>query len=55
MKEIGKIKLNQFRNAELERREMNSLKGGCSCKCACAGYDGHENTGSNGNNVSIKY
>jgi natural product precursor len=35
-KTLGKIKLNQFRKVELERREMNILKGGCNCTgCAC--------------------
>ena len=38
-KVIGKIKLNQFRRIELERREMNSLQGGSSGECAyvCGG------------------
>jgi natural product precursor len=31
---LGKLKLNQFRKAELEKRELNVLKGGCSCKCS---------------------
>jgi natural product precursor len=48
MRKLGKIKLNQFRKDELDQRKMNALKGGCSCShmCACAGVDGHENTGS---------
>jgi len=40
MKTLGKIKLNQFRKSELEQREMNALKGGCSCSqcpCSCPG------------------
>lgn len=37
MKTLGKLKLNEFRKAELEKRELNALKGGCQCKCACAG------------------
>jgi natural product precursor len=39
MKTLGKLKLNQLRKAELEKREMNVLKGGCSCKnrCVCSG------------------
>ena len=36
MKTLGKLKLNEFRKAELEKRELNALKGGCQCKCACA-------------------
>lgn len=39
MKTLGKIKLNQFSGAELERRKMNALRGGCTCtsncKCGC--------------------
>ena len=36
MKTLGKIKLNEFRKAELEKRKMNTLKGGCfPCKCGC--------------------
>ncbi|WP_366139621.1 TIGR04149 family rSAM-modified RiPP [uncultured Parabacteroides sp.] len=35
MKTLGKIKLNEFRKVELEKRKMNSLKGGCVCKCGC--------------------
>lgn len=37
MKTLGKLKLNQFRKDELEKREMHALRGGCSCRCACAG------------------
>lgn len=45
MKMLGKLKLNEFRKAELEKRELNAVKGGCMCKCACAGYPGYLNTG----------
>jgi len=34
-KTLGKLKLNQLRKAELEKREMNALKGGCDCGTAC--------------------
>ena len=27
---LGKLKLNQLRKSELEKREMNALKGGCT-------------------------
>jgi natural product precursor len=39
MKNLGKIKLNQFRKAELEKRAMHSLIGGSggSCVCVCVG------------------
>ena len=29
MKKVGKIKLNQFGQEELDRRKLNALKGGC--------------------------
>lgn len=50
MKTLGKLKLNEFRKAELEKRELNTLKGGCSCKCACVEFMGQatDNSGSNG-------
>jgi natural product precursor len=43
MKTLKKIKLNQLGKAELEKREINALKGGCdpggggSCVCVCWG------------------
>jgi natural product precursor len=39
MKNLSKIKLNQFSKDELERRKMNALKGGCECyrSCDCSG------------------
>jgi natural product precursor len=52
MKTLGKLKLNQFRKAELEKREINALRGGCYCKCACAGGSSDLNTGSNGGSSS---
>ncbi|MFV0271364.1 MAG: TIGR04149 family rSAM-modified RiPP [Macellibacteroides fermentans] len=56
MKTLGKLKLNQFRKAELEKREMNILKGGCSCKCACSGGDGALNTKDNtGSSSAVAY
>jgi len=40
MKTLEKIKLNQFNKAELERRAMNVLLGGCgvcaTCACTCS-------------------
>ncbi len=35
MKKLGKIKLNQFSSDELDRRKLNSLKGGCDCNYTC--------------------
>ncbi len=37
MKKLGKLKLNQISKVELEKRELNILKGGVLCACACAG------------------
>ena len=52
---LGKLKLNEFRKAELEKRELNALKGGCQCKCACAGVSGYENTGGGSNGAGAAY
>ena len=36
MKNLGKLKLNQISKVELEKREMNFLRGGgCSTSCQC--------------------
>ena len=37
MKKIGKLKLNQISKADLEKKEMNHLKGGASCGCTYTG------------------
>lgn len=34
MKNLGKLKLNQLSKAEMDSREMNSLRGGANC-CIC--------------------
>ena len=52
MKTLGKLKLNEFRKAELEKRELNALKGGCQCKCGVSGY---ENTGGGSNGAGAAY
>lgn len=31
----GKLKLNQLNKAEMEKRELNHLRGGCLCSCGC--------------------
>ena len=36
MKKLNLLKLNQLSKTEIEKREMNSLKGGV-CGCICAG------------------
>jgi natural product precursor len=37
MKEVNKLKLTQLNKAELEKRQMNVLRGGVTCGCVCAG------------------
>lgn len=40
MKDLGKLKLKQLKKTELERRELNALRGGCNCGTACGcAYD----------------
>jgi len=39
MKKIGRLKLNQLADNELESKQMNLLKGGdcqCPCECSCS-------------------
>lgn len=38
MKTIGRLKLNQLANAELNDREMTLIIGGKSCSCGCHYY-----------------
>jgi natural product precursor len=33
----SKLKLNQLNKSELEKRQMNSIRGGQSCACGCGG------------------
>lgn len=59
MKKVGKIKLNQFGQEELDRRKLNALKGGCGCTsgtCSCGGtsdWSYYSNLGSS--NTSYHY
>lgn len=56
MKVLGKIKLNEFRKVELEKRQMNALKGSCSCKCGCAGVPPYMSTSDNtGSSSAVAY
>ena len=43
MKKLNSLKLNQLNKAEIEKREMNILKGGNSCSdcCPCR-YEGSQ-------------
>jgi natural product precursor len=36
MKKLSKLKLNQLGKAEMDKREMQYLTGGCSNACSCA-------------------
>ncbi len=49
MKKLSSLKLNQLSKAEMEKREMNMLRGG-SCPCGCNYmYSGGSSTIDNGN------
>lgn len=37
MRKVGKIKLNQFGQEELDQRKLNALKGGCGCTSGSCG------------------
>jgi natural product precursor len=43
MKKLGKLKLSQLSKEEMEKREMNNLRGGdyCASLCSCA-YAGEQ-------------
>ncbi|VAW25164.1 hypothetical protein MNBD_BACTEROID01-355 [hydrothermal vent metagenome] len=42
MKKLKKLKLNQLSKAEVEKRELNALRGGCLCRgCGCL-YEGEQ-------------
>lgn len=38
MKKLGKLKLNQLDKVELKTRQMDALRGGDFCGCACVCY-----------------
>jgi natural product precursor len=53
MKKIGKLKLNQLSKSELEKREMNFLKGGgCYCGCYYQGQGGSQTVDNRNANVA---
>lgn len=37
MKKLPKLKLNRLCNEDLQKREMNTIKGGKCCVCGCRG------------------
>ncbi|MFW5879561.1 MAG: TIGR04149 family rSAM-modified RiPP [bacterium] len=41
MKKLGKLKLNQLNKAEIQKRELNALRGGCGSMCGCL-YEGEQ-------------
>jgi natural product precursor len=56
MKTLSKIKLNQFRKDELEKREMNVLKGGCECVgCACVCFWDNTNSSTSSDNIGVNH
>ena len=60
MKKLGKLKLNQLGKAELEKKEMNHIKGGCYCNCAysgeqCSSGDDYWGGSSNIDNSNANY
>ena len=58
MKKVGKIKLNQFGQEELDRRKLNALKGGCGCTsggCGCGGSSDCYYNNFGGSNTSYHY
>lgn len=43
MKKLSKLKLNQLSKAELEKRQLNALRGGNECfSCVCSCYGGSD-------------
>ena len=55
MKKVGKIKLNQFGQEELDRRKLNALKGGCGCTSGGCGCGGSYYNNFGGSNTSYHY
>ena len=58
MKKVGKIKLNQFGQEELDRRKLNALKGGCgstSGSCGSCGGSSDWSYYSNDGNKAYHY
>ncbi len=41
MKKLKKLKLNQLSKAEMGKRELNHLRGGCGSMCGCQ-YEGEQ-------------
>ncbi|MDR2653467.1 MAG: TIGR04149 family rSAM-modified RiPP [Prevotellaceae bacterium] len=37
MKKLNKIKLNNLSQTEIEKRQMNIIRGGNFCSCSCMG------------------
>lgn len=53
MKKLPKLKLNRLCNEDLQKREMNAIKGGKCCVCGCRGVS---NDWDNGNaNIAHGY
>jgi natural product precursor len=39
MKKLSKLKLNAYREQNLENKQMNALRGGTTCTCSCMYVD----------------
>lgn len=37
MKKLSRLKLNHLSGNDLQKREMNAIKGGACCVCGCRG------------------
>jgi natural product precursor len=58
MKKLGKLKLNQLMQSDLEKKEMSSIIGGancCICGCQYANSGGSSSGGNGGANNSGGY
>jgi natural product precursor len=59
MKKLGKLKLTQLNKVELEKRQMNSLRGGTdddnSCICNCSSDDANVYTLSANSGYGYQY
>ncbi len=56
MKKLKKLKLNQLSKAEIEKRELNHLKGGVWCDCMYEGEQCSQNDSYyGGSTISANY
>lgn len=54
MKTLKKLKLVQLSHEELNKKELNKIRGGGCCVCSCsAGYLNTQDTGNAGNQYGV--